>query len=61
MKIRARRDVRAVVAVQPDPPAIVLGFGAFTVEASVSEALVIANQLADAIAEAKRLSGVEWH
>jgi hypothetical protein len=59
LKIRARCDVRAVVAVQPDPPVVLLGFGAFTLEASVSEALVIANQLADAIAEAKRLGAAE--
>jgi hypothetical protein len=59
MRLRGRKRVVATVSLQPDPPAILFGFGAFTIESSIEDALAFGHQLADAIEEARRPSGGE--
>jgi hypothetical protein len=54
MRLRGRKGLRVNVAMQPgNPPLIVFGFGAFTIEADVDEALAFGHALADAVEQAR--------
>jgi hypothetical protein len=58
MRLRGRRNVRSVVALQPgNPPTVLLGYGFFTIEATIPEALEHANAITDAVEQAKRRGG----